>query len=365
MNAADTEGAQLPLHLLATRAMSLVDENGQYKERENAESCLMLYLSADPRPTADFMTALQALPDWLSDRAVVHPIVQNMLNNKISNRIPTLIFLLDLYFLIIIIGFYWFNVIKSITLRFKDYPDDPNETMDWRWLLPLYGGALWFLLREMAQMISLLALGLFRSWLSDIRNWMDIIIISLIFVLTILMNTGSGNPYAFRTVASFSFLLLFLNLLLLFKSMSLNFAVFVEGVMYVLQRLTFFLIALLVIVIMFTQMFQTIFLRTDMCIKTDDVGLPALCDDFRIAFLKVVTMLLGEVNEEDFRHISFPSFNVALCLFFIFMFLVVIVLANVLIAIVTDSYGVIKNERAAIVFWNNWLDFVAEMGSEE
>jgi hypothetical protein len=41
--------------------------------------------------------------------------------------------------------------------------------------------------------------------------------------------------------------------------------------------------------------------------------------------------------------------------------LVVILLSNVLIAIVTDSYEVIQNDRAAIVFWSNRLDFVAEM----
>lgn len=39
----------------------------------------------------------------------------------------------------------------------------------------------------------------------------------------------------------------------------------------------------------------------------------------------------------------------------------VILLANVLIAIVTDSYKVIQDERAAIVFWNNRLDFIAQM----
>jgi hypothetical protein len=33
----------------------------------------------------------------------------------------------------------------------------------------------------------------------------------------------------------------------------------------------------------------------------------------------------------------------------------------VLIAIVTDSYEIIQNDRAAIVFWSNRLDFVAEM----
>jgi hypothetical protein len=43
------------------------------------------------------------------------------------------------------------------------------------------------------------------------------------------------------------------------------------------------------------------------------------------------------------------------------MFLVVILLANVLIAIVTDSYKVIQDQRAAIVFWTNRLDFVAEL----
>lgn len=43
----------------------------------------------------------------------------------------------------------------------------------------------------------------------------------------------------------------------------------------------------------------------------------------------------------------------ATLLFIIFMFLVVILLANVLIAIVTDSYKVIQDQRAAIVFWTN------------
>jgi hypothetical protein len=36
-------------------------------------------------------------------------------------------------------------------------------------------------------------------------------------------------------------------------------------------------------------------------------------------------------------------------------------LANVLIAIVTDSYKVIQDQRAAIVFWTNRLDFIAQM----
>ena len=46
-------------------------------------------------------------------------------------------------------------------------------------------------------------------------------------------------------------------------------------------------------------------------------------------------------------------------------FLVVILLSNVLTATLTDSYGVVKNERAAMVFWSKRLDFVAKMDAIE
>jgi hypothetical protein len=68
-------------------------------------------------------------------------------------------------------------------------------------------------------------------------------------------------------------------------------------------------------------------------------------------------MLMGEVGDET-RYDTEP---VAQFLYVAYAFLIVILLSNVLIAIVTDSYGVIKNERAAMVFWSNRLDFVAEM----
>ena len=48
-------------------------------------------------------------------------------------------------------------------------------------------------------------------------------------------------------------------------------------------------------------------------------------------------MLLGEVSED-----AFEDSRVGMALFIVFMFLVVILLANVLIAIVTDSYKVIQ-----------------------
>jgi len=59
-------------------------------------------------------------------------------------------------------------------------------------------------------------------------------------------------------------------------------------------------------------------------------------------------MVLGEVDHNLFdkaKPIWFAYF-----LFIIFMLFVVILLANVLIAIVTDAYGIIRHERAPMVF---------------
>jgi len=78
---------------------------------------------------------------------------------------------------------------------------------------------------------------------------------------------------------------------------------------------------------------------------------------FWTSLMKVYTMLMGEIGNE----MRYSTSVIAQILYLAFAFLVVILLSNVLIAIVTDSYGVIKNERAAMVFWSNRLDFVAEM----
>jgi hypothetical protein len=124
--------------------------------------------------------------------------------------------------------------------------------------------------------------------------------------------------------------------------------------------------------IAFSQMFFTIYRQSDPYCKdapndyiSDELfyanlqceqnELRPYCDRWD-AFLNSLTMLIGEVDSAQFQ-----GSGSAIALFVVFMFLVVILLANVLIAIVTDSYKVIQDQRAAIVFWTNRLDFIAEM----
>jgi hypothetical protein len=69
--------------------------------------------------------------------------------------------------------------------------------------------------------------------------------------------------------------------------------------------------------------------------------------------------MMGEIGTER----RYDQNLVAQILYIFYGFFIVILLSSVLIAIVTDSYEIVQNDRAAIVFWSNRLEFVAEMDS--
>ena len=76
-------GSSNPLRVLAEFAATIRNDDEQ---KESVQKCLEHLLNAEPDPTADFFTALQSLPDWLSEKAVVMEVVQTLLNEKISEN---------------------------------------------------------------------------------------------------------------------------------------------------------------------------------------------------------------------------------------------------------------------------------------
>jgi hypothetical protein len=318
--------------------------------------------------------ALQALPDWLRDLAVVNPVVQKILNQKISKRFPTAVTLMDFVFYILVISFFQVSVIESLADRYN--PDEP-DTMNMGNLAPLYLAVIYFTTRELIQAVSLGSLGLFSTWVYDPTNWFDTVYIILILFWTICMQNKTLNHYSFQVGSAITLGVFWVNVLLFLKGLIVGFAVFVGGVVYVVKRLAAFLLALLIILLAFSQMFYTVFRQSDQCPNgsggdtsqyivspgegevcgiQNATGIdrcilvdPEICEpindnpwcNFWSSFYKVYSMLLGEVDDNDFE-----GSELAIFLFAAFMFGVVIVLANVLIAIVTDSYSVIKNERA-------------------
>ena len=358
---ANSNNGPLPLRVLAEFSHTLRKSHSE-GDRGSVQKCLEFLLTSDPDPTADFFTALQSLPDWLSEQSVVMPSVQVLLNEKISQRFPTAVLMLDFYFLAMIIVSYSFNVIVSIRNRFGPVPDE----IDGRSLSPLYVGAAYFFVREIIQIFSLISLKSFHIWLYDPSNWLNVAFIVLVLYWTVMMETGGNKKERFRTGTALTVIILWLKVLAFLRNMLIDFAVFAGGVFNVFRRLVAFLMVLGIILIGFAQMFVTVFSQTAYCNERDATqvlnDIRCASDDNRPycnywdSFLDVYTMLLGEVDETKFESSQFATI-----LFVIFMFLVVILLANVLIAIVTDSYRIIQDKRAAIVFWTNRLDFVAEM----
>ncbi|KAL7556480.1 hypothetical protein ACA910_003113 [Epithemia clementina (nom. ined.)] len=364
----------LPLRVLAEYAQTIrKDDVNRDEKRESVHRCLDHLLQAKPKPTADFFTALQSLPDWLEEAAVVMPVVQNLLNEKISQRFPTAVLLLDFEFLALIITFYSLSVVNSLDRRFNyDNSDNPvSLEVPISLIVPLYVGTGYFLLREVIQIISLISLNVFKLWLYDPSNYLNVAFTAVVLSWAVVMQHGSGNRDAFRIGSAVSVIILWVKLLAYLRNMLIEFAVFVRGLFFVVRRLSAFLISLSIILIAFAQMFNTVFRHSEECQAQPNDALDDLiilentrCDENRLfsycdfwnSFLSVYTMLLGEVSEDDFL-----GSGIAIALFVTFMFLVVILLANVLIAIVTDSYKVIQDQKAAIVFWTNRLDFVAEM----
>jgi hypothetical protein len=304
-------GGPLPLKVLAEYSTSV--RKGDPTQRESVLRCLEHLLSFKPDPTADFFTALQSLPDWLQERAVVLPSVQLLLNVKIAQRFPTGVLLSDFFFQMMVIVTYAFVVIEAVDQRFDEEDPDFGKPVKQLQLIPLYAGVAYFFFRTLIQILSLLALGAFRVWIQNPSNWLDTAYIVTVFYWAIRFGQEPdqwGNKDTFRTGAAISVVIVWMKLLAYLRNTYIDFAVFLGGLFYVVRRLVAFLLCLCITLIAFSTMFFTIYRRDPECLipttdfKEDEVKILDLqCaanDDILVyctrwdAFLNTFTMLLGK-----------------------------------------------------------------------
>ena len=142
-------------------------------------------------------------------------------------------------------------------------------------LTMLYITTAYFFLRELIQVIASTALGTFTSWLYDTTNWLDVLVITLVAYYSSTMALqdpqvrkveDGEDPYeAFRTGIALTKGVLWTAVIFFLKSTQVDFAVFLNGVFYVVKRLVAFLLAILVILIAFAQMFWVVYLEQPVC----------------------------------------------------------------------------------------------------
>ena len=154
--------------------------------------------------------------EWLLDRAVVHPTVQEMINKRITRSFPTFIVLADLMCYVLVLVTYSIRISYTILHLVQQFEKGQEPQITPHHLRPLYVGVVWFILREIVQMISLIVLGHFRDgWVKDANNWIDMTYILVIVINIVILETKPMlmTAYQFRTLATLSLMVLWINIM--------------------------------------------------------------------------------------------------------------------------------------------------------
>jgi hypothetical protein len=212
------------------------------------------------------------------------------------------------------------------------------------------------------------------------------------FSYAIMMNAGSGNDASFQDGAAITLGVCYLQLLAYLKSIFIDFAVFVSGVVFVVGRLGAFMICIFIAILAFAQMWWTLFRQSRFCASDmgdDFTNIAAMLDDEILNYYDDAFFLPEEEGVEDCEpQIEFPFCTsmywsvyttytmlfgltdyvmelstLSLVLVCLFLMIMIMMLLNILVAIITDLFGEVTNESASIVFWSNRLAYITDMVS--
>jgi hypothetical protein len=248
----NNEEKPLDIKYLANRAGNISAD--AIAEQRYAKECLYKFLDASledgVRPgindCREFIATLEESCSWFSEHALHHPYVHAILNLRITENFPTVVLALDLYclfMLIICFRLASFQALKAHGLStFAECEIGTDGTqycsaassVAISFLVPLYGGVGYLILRELLQMISLTRRGDFaREWLFDIWNWLDCLCIGMVLRSTVIMHYGTEDVAMLKNLVVFSTGVLWMMVLSFLKLLRREFAVFVMGVVRV------------------------------------------------------------------------------------------------------------------------------------
>lgn len=278
-----------------------------------------------------FIPSLLGLDELSIEKAATTGVVKNVMDRAISKPFCVGVVFFDGIFLaILIIGFR--AAVNALLTG-----DAPSLVL--RWIYVANTGIFYFLIRELGKAITILE----RTKQATIYLWSfwnvtDILstVLALASVVTIRLVNSQGvdvsNIEPLRVLLAITTGLLWLRVLSLLKTLNIQLATFVLAIIQITRDILWFCVILAVVVASFSQMFYTLLLPASCA--TASISENEVCSKEEY-YLRTFTVLLGD--QSYFAKSNYKSaFSVFLIVFFSFM--VVIVLLNVLIAIVSDSY---------------------------
>lgn len=279
-----------------------------------------------------FIPSLLGMDELSIEQAATTALVKHILDRVISRPFCVgVVFFDGLFLCILIIGF---RAAVDAMLTGKS----PGLVL--RWVYVANTGIFYFLIRELGKAITILertkqaTIYLWSFWnVTDILSTM----LTLVSVVVIRVINSEfldlSNIQSTRVLLAISTGLLWLRVLSLLKTLNIHLATFVLAIIQITRDILWFCVILAVVVASFSQMFYTLLLPPSCATAESSNEESCYKGEY---YLRTFTILLGDFGGYFARSSFTTVFSVFLIVFFSFM--VVIVLLNVLIAIVSDSY---------------------------
>uniref|UniRef100_A0A7S2EEL3 Ion transport domain-containing protein n=1 Tax=Ditylum brightwellii TaxID=49249 RepID=A0A7S2EEL3_9STRA len=316
------------------------------------------------------VTAMIFLEDSEKERISITRIIRRVLDNAIVQPFGITILFCDLMFHIFIL-FGW----RSVTFRLINVAvteDKEQEPRRGQLLLEslFYISTLYFFWRLIGEVFSTLI----TSWqvfrVNFLTPWtiVDVasIIMSVICFGLLMSSTNGNNQLGIYSEEWFSFFavltgLLWIKLLSFLKVMNPALATFVLAIGQVLNDVALMLVILAVVTFAFGDMFYTIIKRDFTICPPDedpnDSGNP-YCQH-GLSYLDMFTQILGQ-----FGYGSFLGHPLLVTLFILMTIFGAVIFLNILIAVVSDSYGK-SCDNAARLFGRARILAVAKINALE
>jgi len=271
--------------------------------------------------------------------------LQDIMVAKSCQTIPIAFLMMDFYSCLLLILSFRSSITYYLTPEFI-----PTESTPW--LIVLASTILYMTFRELCQMY---VGGI--SWFLDLWNLFDVTTIAIVAWCIVKMATNNIDD-SFTAITVVAAAMVWFNALAFLRSTFLRFSIFVSGLMTIIQDLVPFLIVSLVLLVGFGEMYNIDSLASGECRNpTNDNGM-FFCT-FGDSLFSTYALFVGGIEMADLA-----STTIMKVISIAFGFFVAVILLNVVIAIVSNSWDSVAEEGKE-VFWNYRLLFLNDIKNYE
>jgi len=271
--------------------------------------------------------------------------LQDIMVAKSCQTVPIAFLMMDFYSCLLLILSFRYSITYYLA------PDViPTESTPW--LIVLASTISYMAFRELCQMY---VGGV--SWFLDLWNLCDATTIAFVIWCIVKMATKDiDDSFPALTVAATA--MVWFNALAFLRSTFLRFSIFVSGLMTIIQDLMPFLIVSFVLLVGFGEMYNIDSLASGVCRNPINDGGISFCT-FGDSLFSTYALFVGGIEMADLA-----STTIMKVISIAFGFFVAVILLNVVIAIVSNSWDSVAEEGKE-VFWNYRLLFFNDVKNYE